>query len=66
MTRPSTGKSKVNIYLDDRMVEALRRIGEARGVTYSELIREACRRYVYAEGGKVVQELTEYKRLVPR
>lgn len=66
MTRPSTGKSKVNIYLDDRMLEALRRIGEARGITYSELIRDAIRRFVFAEGGKVVQESVEYKRLVPR
>lgn len=48
------------------MLEALRRIGHARGVTYSELIREACRQYVTAESGKVVQELTEFKRLVPR
>jgi hypothetical protein len=66
MTRPSTGKRKVNIYFDERMIEILRRIGETRGVTYSELIREACRRYVYEEGGKVVQEAAEYKRLVPR
>lgn len=66
MTRPSTGKTKVNIYFDDRILEALRRIGEARGITYSELIREACRRYVFAEGGKVVQESVEYTRLVPK
>lgn len=66
MTRPSTGKKKVNIYFDERMLEALRRIGEARGVTYSELIREACRKYVFGESGKVVQEAVEYKKLVPR
>ena len=66
MARPSTGKVKINIYFDDRMLEALRRIGQARGITYSELIREACRQYVMTESGKVVQEITEYKRLVPR
>jgi metal-responsive CopG/Arc/MetJ family transcriptional regulator len=66
MTRPSTGKKKVNIYFDERMLEALRRIGDARGVTYSELIREAVRKYVFAESGKVVQEAVEYKKLVPR
>lgn len=65
MTRPSTGKIKVNVWFDERMMEALRRIGAARGVTYSELIREACRRYVAQEVGKVVQEAVEYKRLVP-
>lgn len=66
MTRPSTGKSKINIYMDDRILEGLRRIGEQRGITYSELIRDACRKYVFAEGGKVVQEAVEYKKLVPR
>lgn len=66
MSRPSTGKTKINIYFDGRMLEAMRRIGEARGVTYSELIREACRRYVMEESGKVIQEVVEYKRLVPR
>jgi len=66
MTRPSTGKTKVNIYFDDRMLEALRRIGEARGITYSELIREACRKFVFDESGKVVQEVVEYRKLVPR
>ncbi len=66
MTRPSTGKVKVNIYMDERTVEAMRRIGAVRGVTHSELIREACRRYVNDEIGKVVQEAVEYKRLVPK
>lgn len=66
MPRPSTGKVKINIYFDERMLEALRRIGAARGVTYSELIREATRRYVNEEGGKVVQESVQYKQLVPR
>lgn len=66
MSRPSSGKNKINIYMDDRILEALRRIGAARGITYSELIREACRQYVHLESGKVVQEMTEYKKLVPR
>lgn len=66
MSRPSTGKVKINIYFDDRMLEALRRIGAARGITYSELIREACRQFVHIESGKVIQEMTEYKKLVPR
>jgi metal-responsive CopG/Arc/MetJ family transcriptional regulator len=64
MSRPSSGKVKVNIYVDEKLLEALRRIGEARGVTYSELIREACRKYVYAESSKVVQEAVQYKALV--
>ena len=62
--RIPTGKVKISIYFDERILEGMRRIGEARGVTYSELIRLACRNYVIAEGGKVVQELTEVKRLI--
>lgn len=64
MTRSPTGKTKINIYFDDRILEALRRIGAARGVTYSELIREACRRFVVIEGGKVVQEQHEIKKVL--
>lgn len=66
MTRPSTGKVKVNIYFDERILEALRRIGEARGITYSELIREAVRQYVSKECGKVVQEAVDIRRLVSK
>lgn len=64
MTRRPTGKTKVNIYFDDRILEALRVIGASRGITYSELIRQACHRFVHAEGGKVVQESMELKRLI--
>jgi len=63
MSRPSTGKVKVNTFMDAKILEALRIIGHARGVTYSELIREACRRFVMQEGGKVVAEKMEYNRL---
>lgn len=66
MTRPASGKTKINLYFDDRVLEALRRIGASRGVTVSEMVREACRQYVFKEGGKVVQEAVEMKRLVPR
>ena len=66
MTRPNTGKVKVNIYFDENVLEAMKRIGAARGVTYSECIREACRRYVHAEAGKVVQEAVEFRKLVPK
>jgi metal-responsive CopG/Arc/MetJ family transcriptional regulator len=61
MPRIATGKVKVNIYLDEKVFEAMRRIGRARGITHSELIRDACRRYVLTEGGKVVQELVAMK-----
>jgi hypothetical protein len=62
--RIATGKTKISIYFDDRILEALRVIGRARGVTYSELIREACRKFAVVEGGRVVQESHELKRIV--
>lgn len=66
MARPATGNVKVNLYFDEKILKALRHIGAARGITYSELVREAVRRYVLAEGGKVVLEAAEMKRLVPQ
>lgn len=56
MPRRPLGRTKVNIYLDDKVMQALRLIGEARGTTYSELIREAMRVYVLKEGPKFLQE----------
>jgi hypothetical protein len=64
MTRAGSGKTKVNTYFDDRILEGLRVIAAARGTTYSELIRVACREFVLKEGGKVVQESVELKKLV--
>lgn len=64
MTRAGNGKTKVNTYFDDRILEGLRVIAAARGTTYSELIRIACREYVLREGGKVVQEAVEMKKIV--
>jgi len=65
VTRLPSGRTKVNTWMDDTTLEALRRIGAVRGVTYSELIRQATREFVLREGGKVVQESLDMKRLLP-
>lgn len=53
----TSGRTRLNLYFDDRILEAMRRMAEARGTTYSELIRQACREYVLANGGRTVQEV---------
>jgi predicted DNA binding CopG/RHH family protein len=70
MTRTSVnGRTRLNLYFDERVLEALRRIAAARGTTYSELIRQACREYVLANGGRTVQEvqaITEMNKVPPK
>lgn len=63
MVRTKNDRIRINFYLDNRVFEAMRRIAEARGTTYSELIRIACRDYVLANGGNVVKELATMKAL---
>lgn len=63
MVRTKNDRIRINLYCDNRVFEALRRIAEVRGTTYSELIRIACRDYVLANGGKVVKELVTMKEL---
>lgn len=63
MARTPSGNIKVNVYVDARVLEALRKISAARGTTYSELIREACRLYVLQEGPKVLLTNTAIKEI---
>ena len=63
MVRTKNDRCRLNLYFDQRVFEAMRRIAEARGTTYSELIREACREYVLANGGRVVKESVTMKEL---
>jgi metal-responsive CopG/Arc/MetJ family transcriptional regulator len=58
MSRTSvSGRERLNLYFDGNVLEALRRMATARGTTYSELIRHACREYVLSQGGRTVQEV---------
>ena len=63
MVRTSNDRVKINIYFQARVLEGMRRLAEAKGTTYSELIREACRDYVVREGGKVISENQTLKEL---
>lgn len=63
MTRASAGNSKINIYFNDGVLDALKKLARARGTTYSELIRIASRDYVLKEGPKVLAETKAVKEL---
>ena len=54
---------RINLYFQENVLEGLRRLAEARGTTYSELIRVACHDYVIREGGKAVQDRQTIKAL---
>lgn len=56
MPRENRGVVKINIYLTEQVLEALRRMALARGCAYSELIREACRAYVVEKGPELVSQ----------
>lgn len=61
MTRPSAGNTKINIYFNERVLDAMRKLAAAKGTTYSELIREACAHYVIKEGPKIVTDTRAIK-----
>ena len=47
---------RTNIYLDERQVEALRRLGERRGVPVAALVREAVDAWLDGQGVRIVGE----------
>jgi len=63
MTRVSAGNTKINIYFNDAVLAALKKLALARGTTYSEMIREACREFVLREGPKVLGEVKAVKEI---
>lgn len=52
-----SGRIRLNLYFDENILEALRRIADKRGTTYSELIRQISREWVLEQGGRTVQEV---------
>lgn len=56
MVRLSTGSTKINVYMPDNVLAALKKLAEMKGTTYSELIRVAAQQYVVREGPKMIQE----------
>lgn len=63
MTRASAGNTKINIYFNDAVLEALKKLARARGTTYSELIREASRDFVLRKGPEMLSEVKTVKEL---
>jgi len=57
MVRTAVGKrARINLYFDEQVLDALRRLAELKNQTYSELIRIACREYVVREGAKAITD----------
>lgn len=63
MIRTRNARIRLNLYFDNPVFEAIRIIGSARGQTYSEVIRIACREYVLEHSGKVIKEVGTMKEL---
>jgi metal-responsive CopG/Arc/MetJ family transcriptional regulator len=56
MSRTSIGQRvRINFYFDQQMLDALRQLATVKNVSYSELIRTACRDYVVREGSLIIQ-----------
>ncbi len=58
MAKPRSSMVKSNIYIDPRVQKGLRYLAKKRGTSYSQLVREAMRRFM-------VEELTKEKDIVP-
>lgn len=63
MTRAPAGNQKINIYFNEKVLDALRKMALAKGTTYSELIREACRGYVLKHGPDVITDARAIKEI---
>lgn len=57
MVRTDVGeRQRLNFYLDNSVFDSLRALALQRNMTYSELIRQACREYLVREGSKAAEE----------
>lgn len=57
MARTRVGERvRINFYFDSQVFEAMRKLAVLKNVTYSELIRAACREYVIREGQKAIND----------
>jgi hypothetical protein len=57
MSRTRVGERvRINFYFDSQVFEAMRKLAVLKNVTYSELIRAACREYVVREGQKAISD----------
>ena len=49
MARHKTDNVRVNIFMEPKVLQALKTLAKRRGTTYSQLIRDASRTFVVAE-----------------
>ena len=49
MARPKTDNVRVNIFMEPKVLQALKALAKRRGTTYSQLIRDASRAFVVIE-----------------
>lgn len=65
MPRSPQDRVKVNLFLQADVLAALKKMATIRGTTYSDLVREACRRFVVAEAGKLIEDQKQLDALRP-
>jgi hypothetical protein len=56
MPRPPSDRVKVSFYVPAKTLQALKRIAELKGTTYSDLIRQAAMSVVVTEGRRVLED----------
>jgi hypothetical protein len=66
MSRTKVGERvRINFYFDAEIFEALKQIAVLNNVTYSELIRMACREFVVREGPAAIAGKKIIKQVKP-
>ena len=66
MTRTEVGhRQRVNFYLDTPILECLKKLAAVKNMTYSELIRQACRELVLRDGPRALAEMNTIRSMVP-
>ena len=49
MARPKTDNIRVNIFMEPKVLHALKTLATRRGTTYSQLVRDACREFAVTQ-----------------
>jgi hypothetical protein len=66
MPRLKVGNRKhYHTYLDVALINALHAVAKAKNTTAAELIREACRDYLFANAGRIIAETKVIEEMKP-
>lgn len=60
---PSTGKTRITIYLDDDILESFRAQAEAEGIGYQTLINQVLKQHIYHPAERSLTE-TDLRRIL--